>query len=288
MNALNTQSKKSDIDQLHYYVVPAQWMRVAWPVLQGQEAAAQVPSEWRELVGRIEACSLVSWKDQSVISDEEEEDSHRPPPHVEQKSAVLHELHKMHKTEGSPKPNGKFGFRRQRIATLDRGRKHVEDFFLLGSDTWTLVSNKFGFDDELRLNCVWEQQEDSTLSVVLHEANGTEPRVTLPIPASGRFGYQEILKNQALALGNGAAAAASLQPGNVSDDETTAEGPGDLVGAQVGRAATKRYVSHSHFFTVCNSFRHLTMTSACQRNNSKALQSQSSCCLHQRLLPMEA
>jgi hypothetical protein len=202
--SIASSKKQVDLDHLFFYVVPAVWMRKAWPLLSGQKASTTI--------GRMELADLVV-RDHE-ISDEEEEDAHL------QKNLVLKELQRAVIVDTTPNVNavrtvsaGHSHGRRPPV--LRTGVTHGKDFFLLGPSAWYMIKHKFGYDQEIRLNCAFVEQPNlgTTLAVILHPADVAQGLVAVnqPIPPTGRFGYESLLKKTTTNR--------KEDVGNVSDDE---------------------------------------------------------------------
>jgi hypothetical protein len=188
--------KQLDLDRMFFYVVPAVWMRKAWPLLSGQKSVVDS--------GRMELADLVV-RDHE-ISDEEEEDAHS------KKNLVLKELQKRVAVPSSPVRVVHHPHRRPQLRT---GLAHAKDFFLLGPSAWQMLKHKFGYDQEIRLKCAFvEQPNGTTLAVILYPADVAAGSAALhqPIPPTGRFGYESLLLKTTR----------KENVGNVSDDENDA------------------------------------------------------------------
>jgi hypothetical protein len=203
MQVMNTQSskKQSDLARLRFYVVPAAWMRKAWPVLSGHSVQnnGTVNVNWRQDIGQIECKDLVrSAHDHDGNGNGGSPVGQGHGQEEQKRKELMSELNKkvMNKHRGNN-------------TTLRRGLKHEQDFFLLGSNAWLLIQEKFGSDQAIEKTCVF----DPTLAVVLHNkeskssqltANGSHngkppqeqlelPAVHIPIPPTGRFRYEQYL-----------------------------------------------------------------------------------------------
>ena len=76
--------------------------------------------------------------------------------------------------------------RRKNKATVIRSDiLHQRDFYCVGSNVWSLVSEKFGFDIEL--GCKVVSREQGILAINL----GSQKVL---IPATGRFDYQPVVR----------------------------------------------------------------------------------------------
>jgi hypothetical protein len=74
---------------------------------------------------------------------------------------------------------------KKKSISLRSGLIHEKDFYLIGANTWTLLSSKFGYDVSLPRPCRLAATE-SKLAVAV------ETRMTpVPVPPSGRFSYSE-------------------------------------------------------------------------------------------------
>ena len=255
MQVMNTQSskKQTDLARLKFYVVPAAWMRKAWPVLMAQ--TVHNSDNWRQDIGQIECKDLIGWEN-AVTSDVDAEDGANGNgktagiANVQQtrKEIMMSELNK--KTAVS-KPSEK-GLQHQQKATLRRELKHEQDFFLLGSNAWFLIKEKFGCDQEIEKECVFDStSKESPLAVFLHKSESStlgaansnalaqpqvqlleHPVVTIPIPPTGRFRYEQYLDTATdakLSNNHNRSLDRGSHPGNVSEDDTDPEHGDDLV-----------------------------------------------------------
>lgn len=203
--------KQSDVTDWFFYAVSAKWMRKAWPFLSSQSAPSS--ENWRENIGAIENVDLLASENAEVSSSDEEErglpdDSAASLVHGKKRYAMARPL-------------------------LRRDLQHERDFFLLGANAWLLLKEKFGFDVEIKRRCVLHTRENP-VAVEVHPAEDDLSATYIPIPAGGRFRYEDSLstnvaidQHKAAALA-AAAAAQAKHLGNVSDDET-AECGDDLV-----------------------------------------------------------
>lgn len=246
MRLLNVFSskKESDLADLAFYVVPAAWLRKAWPILTTGRISETITGgdddSWREQVGQIETGELIVC-DQAAISSDEEEPT---PPPAPKNMAALQQNRDPQRRSKSPKKE-----------MLRRDLVHEEDFFLFGSSSWLLVKEKFGADTEIRRKCVFHNAENP-LAVEIHPGQwpaGSEP-VYIPIPPSGRFPYEEALaavgvNNFPLAI----KASGGHHPGNVSDDDTADCGD-DLVRAWFSRIMRIGFFLGYLFFFAHNCF----------------------------------
>jgi hypothetical protein len=264
MQVMNTQSSKrqTDLARLKFYVVPATWMRQAWPVLTGQ--SVQNSDNWRQDIGRIECKDLLVW-DNAVSSDSDDEDNDNAGYHngegkaaatakIQQKEQQTRKERLMSELNKGKVAVDKTSEKRpqhQRKATLRRELIHEQDFFLLGSNAWFLIKEKFGCDQEIEKECVFDPtSNESPLAVVLHksesstsvaaDSNGLaqpqeqleHPAINIPIPPTGRFRYEQYFldtsdvaklsnnhKDHYRPVDNG------THTGNVSEDDDTDRDP---------------------------------------------------------------
>jgi hypothetical protein len=261
MQVMNTQSSKNqtDLARLKFYVVPAAWMRKAWPVLTAQ--TVHNSDNWRQDIGRIECKDLLAWEN-AVASDDDEDGANgngktaafakiQQKKQQTRKEIMMSELNKQ---AAVSKPSEKRS-QHQHKATLRRELKHEQDFFLLGCNAWFLIKEKFGCEQEIEKECVFDPtSNESPLAVVLHKSESStlvaadsnalaqpqeqlleHPVVNIPIPPTGRFRYEQYLdtatnaklsnnhKNHNRSLDRG------THPGNVSEDDTDPEHGDDLV-----------------------------------------------------------
>lgn len=263
MQVMNTQSskKQTDLASLKFYVVPAAWMRKAWPVLTAQ--TVHNSDNWRQDIGRIECKELLVWEN-AVSSDDDEDNAGENDnggktaatakvQQKEQQSRKERLMSELNKKVAVIKPFEKRPMH-QHKATLRRELKHEQDFFLLGSNAWFLIKEKFGCDQEIEKECVFDPtSNESTLAVVLHksesltlaavDSNGLaqpqeqleHPVVNIPIPPTGRFRYEQYLgtPTNGKVINNYKSLNRPLDdgthPGNVSEDDTDPEHGDDLV-----------------------------------------------------------
>jgi hypothetical protein len=264
MQVMNTQSskKQTDLARLKFYVVPAAWMRKAWPVLTAQKV--QNSENWRQDIGGIECKDLLVWEN-SVSSDDEHDANGNNgnggktavTAKVQQKEQQTRKemmMSELNKKAAVSKPSEKRP-QHQHKATLRRELKHEHDFFLLGSNAWFLIKEKFGCDQEIEKECVFDpSSNESPLAVVLHKRESAtlvaadsdslaqpqeqlleHPVVNIPIPPTGRFRYEQYLDTTTSAkLSNNHKNHNRLgdhgsHPGNVSEDDTDPEHGDDLV-----------------------------------------------------------
>jgi len=200
MQVMNVQSRSTNLDQLAFYILPSQWMQVAWPVLTGQTVPAA--NNWREAIGKIEMNHLLIFEN-AVSSDEEE--------HQQEGVVPLNDMKWLMQMQSDE----------NRSPTLRPGLVHQRDFFLLGSNAWLLVKQKFGYDYEIKRTCVEQTSAtDSKLAVVIYPANeATRQPCLIPIPPTGRFRYELCLNDNPNEPPDAEQQLPS-HPGNVSDDET--------------------------------------------------------------------
>lgn len=226
MQALNTQSSKKDTDvnNLFFFVIAANWMRRSWPILFGRAIDSQLSASWREdLIGRIVNEDLITLSSSTNVISSEIAGSIRSSNsyHGVERSG-LNELAKKAKTLCQNPLSSDSG-----IELLDVHEKKLvkqqhqchrmrrddiqvnSDYFLVGSNVWLLLKEKFGYDYEVRLRCQFSPQgAESCLEAVVLESEDVKisggnisstatltrlPEVTIPIPLSGRFPYEEFL-----------------------------------------------------------------------------------------------
>jgi hypothetical protein len=266
MQVMNTVSsnKQTDLARLKFYVVPAVWMLKAWPVLTAQ--AVQNSDDWRQNIGKIDCQDLLVWENAVGSSSDDDNEvgangtngngngKAQQKEQQTRKEMMMSELNKKAAVSSEMRPQ------HQKKATLRRELKHEQDFFLLGSNAWFLIKEKFGCDLEIEKECVVDlSANESPLAVVLHKRESTTlvaatasdslaskpqeqllqlPVVYIPIPPTGRFRYEQYLnttstsssaklsnnhKNYNRPLDRGS------HPGNVSEDDTDPEHGDDLV-----------------------------------------------------------
>ena len=168
MKVLNVQGSSRGLDNLLYYIVPAAWYRKAWRLLLSPQSV--IAEDWREQVDDLPA--VKPW-----FFDEQEDDVHK------QKADVLKEMHTAWK-------------QKKTTAGKRFQKKHEEDYFFVGQNTWSLLGNKFGRNaaaDAVACHVVSFPSKDSCLAVNLPD--GTR----IPIPGSGRFAYEKSLNSDDVA-----------------------------------------------------------------------------------------
>ena len=138
-------AQPGQMSSLTFYLLPCTWMTTCLSFLLGQ-------TDQRPAL-KIENASLLLTGE---VSDEEQEETH------------------FYESRG-----------RDKAITLRRDLEHERDYYCVGSNVWNLVSEKFGFDEELGYKVV--SQQPGVLAVNL----GTEK---IPIPATGRFDYQPVAR----------------------------------------------------------------------------------------------
>lgn len=146
LSMMNAMSQPAQAAALAIFIVPCSWMEACLPFLKGN--TDQKPAQ------KIQNASL--FISTEVSDDEEKAESDF---YVQRKIA-------------------------QKLA-LRRDIVFAQDFFLVGSNVWTLLSNKFGFDIEGRYQVVPHVSDlgtDSNLAVQLgHQM--------VNVPATGRFDF---------------------------------------------------------------------------------------------------
>jgi hypothetical protein len=255
MQVMNTQSskKQTDLARLKFYVVPAAWMREAWPFLTAQ--TVHNSDNWRQDIGRIECEDLLVWEN-AVTSNGDAEDGANgngktagiAKAQQTRKEMMISELNKKAAVSKSSEKRPQH----QQKPTLRRELKHEQDFFLLGSNAWFLIKEKFGCDQEIERECVFDPtSNESPLAVVLHKSESStlvaansnalaqpqeqlleHPVVNIPIPPTGRFRYEQYLDtatNAKLSINHNRSLDRGSHPGNVSEDDTDPEHGDDLV-----------------------------------------------------------
>jgi hypothetical protein len=179
-------------------------MAKAWPFLTNQ--AVPSSANWREEIGTIENRELIRAENAEVSSSDDEEEGRR-------KLSFQNEVGKL----GANHLNAE--------EPLRPDVKHERDFFLLGANAWLLVKIKFGFDVEIKRKCVMFSRENP-LAVEIQSQGKESQAVRIPIPATGRFRYEDVLsgshvkEQHKVAAAAAAAAAQAKHLGNVSDDDT--------------------------------------------------------------------
>jgi len=205
LNAMAGQKTPLSLQDLKFYVVPASWMRRAYPMLsvrarlQGNNSNDNGDDDsWRETIGMITNAELLAPEDHAVSSssDEEDKDGHcnghgNNNNNGSSSSSLRHQHHNHHHHNLN---NGKSN----KPAKLRPGLEHGRDFFLLGANAWFLVQQKFGSDQvELARPCVLHESQESSLAVALDGCSsgkrGDEQQL-VSIPPTGRFPYETLIQ----------------------------------------------------------------------------------------------
>lgn len=167
MTVMNVQSSSKGLDDLLFYIVPANWYRRAWRSLLRPQT--NIPLDWREQIGDLPA--VKPW----FHGEQENGDKL-----VQQKADVLKEIKSVWKQPVS--------------ATEKRLTKvHEKDYYFVGQNTWGVLENKFGKNasaDGVACHVVSFPQEDSRLAVNLPDGQ------RISIPGSGRFAYEQSLAKE--------------------------------------------------------------------------------------------
>ena len=165
LTVMNVQSSNKGLDDLLYYIVPAPWYRKAWQLLFRPQSV--ICADWREQIDDLPA--VRPW-----FQDEQQEDNGDV---QKQKANVSREIHTAWKQTAT-------------TAGKTFEKKHEQDYYFVGQNTWQLLENKFGKNasaDAVSCHVVSFPSHDSRLAVNL--PNGKR----IPIPGSGRFAYEESL-----------------------------------------------------------------------------------------------
>lgn len=202
---------------LFFYVIAADWMHRAWPILRGSHSDPQLSDNWREeLIGRIVNEQLLNISSLPDVTASAGAIYNSPLNGQDdiQRSKV-NELAKKAKTLSHNPINGsdstKLQTSQQKCYKIRRdAADHFIDYFLVGSNVWLLLKEKFGYDYEVKLRCQYTPPriaEWCLEAVVLDSEdvknlNNDSPAklthlrtVTVPIPLSGRFPYENLLSS---------------------------------------------------------------------------------------------
>ncbi|KAL7566209.1 hypothetical protein ACA910_011279 [Epithemia clementina (nom. ined.)] len=191
---------------MKYYLISAQWLRKAWSHVL--KPPSRISKSWVDLVGRIDNSSLV------VESNSGSDGVAHHPHHLQQQSAGV-------PTNGGGGGEGLQGG----SISLRKDLIHEQHFYLVGSQAWLLLSQKFGYTHVCSAVVRVHKTNDSKLAVDLFSddssfsivSNGQESLI--PIPASGRFPYERSLEFPSLAE------ASTDTMKNPQDDEDDGKGP---------------------------------------------------------------
>lgn len=195
MDLMNIQSKISNIEEggvvmfsnvhmngrlesMKYYVVSAPWLRKAWrSVLKPPARISQI---WLENVGIIDNSNLIELL--SPLNDS------KSPQHQQ--------------FAGDYGNGGTNGYQ------LRKDLQHEQDFYLIGSQAYLLLSQKFGVSHDISAIVRMHTTNESKFVVDIYNhsniriaSNGLN--ALIPIPASGRFPYETSLDNFEDTLTNG-------------------------------------------------------------------------------------
>ena len=170
---LISSSGPESLGEAKYFMVPAAWMKNAWPLLTFNASSGELPpSDWQTYVGQI-SCSSLLGSEHSV---------------VQQDFGSTDALSRTREAGERTAPS----------TSVALSMRHMQDYFLLGKNVWTLVRAKFGYDIEIACPLV-------------REANGLWVRMgggnKVPVPGSGRFKYHEYFNEK-------------MGAKSVSDDDT--------------------------------------------------------------------
>lgn len=165
---------KSIASSLNYYIVPSAWFSKVWKILHHPSTTTNDPSSsspvltspstnnWKETIGPINNASLF------------------PPPFLNELQKVQHSNEEIDIERGEGEENTK------PLTTAPSTPRHIADFCLIGSNAWLLLSSKFGHDSVV-LTCPCARGP----SGMFVEVSAFAKTVTVPLPPSGRFPYEQ-------------------------------------------------------------------------------------------------
>jgi ubiquitin carboxyl-terminal hydrolase 4/11/15 len=213
MKVMNAMSSKNTSD-FYFYMVPASWMKKAWPMLTYGSAfnSGLLPVDnWRETIGPICCRDLVipgtigSSSTPPVVLNEEEGNAMQRDQTVDETITAGYWKQKevLSVSPASVRNDG------SDLSTLRLlpGILHEVDFYFLGPSAWLLTKQKFGHDAEIK--CPVQIKHHNVLAVEIEKDN------SVLIPPTGRFRYEQSLNAQSGFV------AIRRFPGNVSDDDST-------------------------------------------------------------------
>jgi ubiquitin C-terminal hydrolase len=157
---------QSVASSLKYYIVPSAWFSQVWKILHHPTNDSSTPvnlsNNWKETIGPINNASLF------------------PPPFLNELQKVQHsnaenDIERGEETEET-KPK----------STATPVPRHINDFCLVGSNAWLLLSSKFGHDDVL-LICPCARASAG----MFVEVTAFAAPIDVPLPPSGRFPYEQ-------------------------------------------------------------------------------------------------
>ena len=191
MNAMSSKARSS-LGTLKFYIVPASWFLKAWPLLMARSPEG-IKESFREHIGSIQNAELLDDVEHAVSSSDEENNikssdgsnndgNSSRESDAERQKRRFERLHR------------KMAMSRQQW-TMRKGLSHKRDFFFLGSNAWTLVKEKFGFDGyELGRECVFTENSQNVVAIKLHPGEVEDNKSDLIcIPLSGRFAYEKTI-----------------------------------------------------------------------------------------------
>ena len=192
MQAMNTQStrKESDLRALHFYVLPYEWMRRAWPVLSGKiestDDKTQFGTNWREkYIGKIinenllvahvpnqltptssvggdnNGINNIAVENNAISNSSSDSEPDISLQQRRHKQDLLSEIQKKPKTKllshnstSGPGTNLLVS-KNFHPVVLRNDLKFNKDFFFVGPNVWLLLKMKFGYDHEIKCGCTF-------------------------------------------------------------------------------------------------------------------------------------
>ena len=241
MNVMANQTTES-LNELKFYTVPSSWFVRAFPFLSARPDTINDPvilaaggDNWKDSIGMIENSILVvdnnnnngSNSTEHTVSDDENDTATIPTQQQQQQQhsaakAKLEELHRRRMQQNGHHHNNDNTTKKAAATKIKMkpGLVHTKDYFFLGPSAWTLVKEKFGFDEyEICRSCckaaattatssptavLPDDDPTSTISnnnnlgqgsiaIQLLPSEATTNKRMIEIPPQGRFPYETII-----------------------------------------------------------------------------------------------
>ena len=146
-NVASSATRQEDVNDLQFFLVDFSWFKAAWPVLKGRQR--------RDSIGPIENRNLLK----------------------------VNSLHQMSGSSGTMiGPNCK-----EDAPVIKSGKHHGDDYVIVGANVWLLLSQKFGYDRKVELQCKYKITKELETCLALYN-NHDE---LVKVPPSGRFPYEQ-------------------------------------------------------------------------------------------------
>jgi hypothetical protein len=230
MNVMANQTTES-LKELKFYAVPSSWFVRAYPFLTARPDTINDPvilaaggDNWKDHIGMIENSVLVvdnsvSSSTERTVSDDENDTSTNATQHHRQQHLVakakIEELHRRRMQQNGQHNNNDNAT--TATTKMKPGLVHTKDYFFLGPSAWTLVKEKFGFDEYEICRSCWKaapaaatsttsvQSDDhptstinnnigqGAIAILLLPGEATTGNRMIEIPPVGRFPYEKII-----------------------------------------------------------------------------------------------